>query len=86
MSHLVDYEDAARKAKETQNPKDHAKAALCAIDVVARKNSKQLAWSWAETAIDHAEKAGIPDAEYLVEGGRYPGMEELEKCLLGLVD
>lgn len=74
MSHLVDYEQAiGEKAK-----------ALTAIQVVRHKNSKRLAWGWADTAIEHAEAAGIEDAGYLVADGRWPEMGELKKALLKL--
>jgi len=72
--HLVNYEEA-------RTEKDKA---LAAIEVARRKNSKALAWSWAEKAIEHAERAGIEDAGSLVAGGRYPDCTELEKRLRSL--
>ena len=69
--HLVEYEEA-RTEKER---------ALAAIEVARHKNSRRLAWSWADTAIKHAEKAGIRDAGYLVTGNRYPDCSELEAKL-----
>ena len=74
MSHLVAYEEArGEKAK-----------ALAAIEVVGFKSSKQLAWHWADTAIEHAEAAGIEDAGRLFMDGdrRWPNMDELKKALL----
>ena len=74
MAHLIDYEKAIGEKEK----------ALMAIEVARAKNSKRLAWVWAETAIKHAEQAGIEDAGYLVEEGRYPGLGELEANLHAL--
>lgn len=71
MGRLVDYEEArTEKAK-----------ALAAIEVAEHKNSKNLAWSWADAAIDHAVAAGIANAEDLVEGTRYPNCNALKQAL-----
>ena len=69
--HLSDYEEAA-----TEKGK-----ALAAIEVVSYKNSRRLAWQWADIAVVHARKAGIEDAGYLVSGERYPEMGELKERL-----
>ena len=70
--HLVRYEEASGEIEK----------ALAAIEVVSHKNSKRLAWQWADVAIAHAENAGIADAGYLVPDGRYPAMEELKRRIL----
>ena len=71
MAHLVDYEKA-----QTEKAR-----ALAAIEVARHKSSNRLAWTWANRAIEHAEKAGIEDAGYLVADGRRPSCSELEERL-----
>jgi len=74
MARLLDYEEA-----QTEKAR-----ALAAIEVARHKSSKRLAWTWADRAIEHAEKAGIEDAGYLVADGRYPVCTELEERLRSL--
>lgn len=74
MGHLVDYEEAT-------NEKDKA---LTALTVAEHKSSKSAAWSWAETAAEHAQSCGIENAEALLGSGRYPLTEPLRKVLQAL--
>lgn len=74
MSHLVEYENAqGEKAK-----------ALAALEVVKMKNSKRLAWNWANTAISHAYIAGINNPSDMVGNGRWPETKALEDALKAL--
>ena len=71
MGYPLDYEEAKG---------DKAKA-LAAIKVAEHKNAKHLAWGWADTAVEHAEAAGVPNARDLVDNGRYPGLDALETAV-----
>lgn len=72
MSHLIAYEEA-RMEKEK---------ALAAIEVVGHKNSKRLAWAWADTAAEHAESLGIDNALDLLGNGRWPDVDRLKETIL----
>jgi len=74
MGLLVDYEQAKG---------DKAKA-LAAIEVAKHKNAKQRAWNWADTAVKHAQAAGVNNAQDLVVSGRYPGTDALEAAVRAL--
>lgn len=74
MGRLVDYEEATTEKEK----------ALTAIEVAEHKNAKRLAWSWADTAIDHAIATGMANAESLVTGGRYPDCTALKQALKAL--
>lgn len=74
MAHLVDYEEA--RGEEAK--------ALAAVEVVKHKSSKRLAWSWAETAAEHAEAAGIANAFDLLGTGRWPETDALADAVRNL--
>jgi hypothetical protein len=71
MGHLTDYEDA-----QTEIDK-----ALAAIECSRAKSARARAWGWADTAIEHAEAAGIANARALVGDGRYPELNDLQAAL-----
>lgn len=74
MAHLANYENAKEPLEKT----------LAALVVVENKNSRRLAWEWAETAAEHAEEAGVLNAGSLLGNGRWPKVETLRKVLKAL--
>ena len=78
MAHLLDYEEAVSE-------KDKA---YKAIEIVHAKNSKRLAWSWVETAAQHAQKAGLENAwdeewneSSFLGSERWPNVDNLKNAL-----
>ena len=74
MAHLVDYEEAGSEEEK----------AFAALVVAERKNSKRLAWNWAEIAAQHAMNAKLAASfEAAMEAagdGRYPNIEKMRQA------
>ena len=73
MAHLLRYEDAVTPLEK----------ALAALDCADAKASNSGAWSWAETAANHAAEAGIENASQLLGDGRRPNTSALRSALEG---
>lgn len=73
MGHLVDYEEAVTPLQK----------ALAALECSVAKTSKAGAWSWATTAAEHAEEAGIKNAHELLGTDRWPEIDPLRRALQG---
>ena len=83
--HLVAYEEAAKIAEDNPTPANCAKAGLAALEVVRHKNSKRLAWRWANWAVEWAQEAGLAVDESILGSGRWPETEALRRLLEDVV-
>ncbi len=84
--HLMAYEEAAATAERDPTPANLARAGLAALEVVRHKNSKRLAWQWANWAVEWAQEAGLEVDESILGYGRRPETEALRRLLEEVVN